>query len=516
MRRKQDISLPVIFQAAAFLALLGCACLLIVRTLHWPLVGDASLMHYAVFLMQRGMAPYRDIVDINMPGSYFVAWLEMHIFGTGALALRIFDFSLIVAAAIAMIAIARPYGWFGGFFAASLLLILHIRDGVDQSGQRDLTAAVLLLMACAFLFHALRGGRVWTVALSGLCVGVAATIKPTIIPFELVLLAVLFAKGKPDYKPVAAQIACGTVGFLLPIAAVFLFLLQERALHAFWNTLTGLVPYHAGIGRLPARYFVGHSIPSMLLPLAGLCVIAACARKNWRNWEMTTLWLGFAVGVISLFVQGKGYPYHRYPAEVFLLLLAGINFTASLKKPGIARTIGIVGLGLGAFALAPISTAKAMHYEGENQEFITSLQRDLTELGGARLSGEVQCMDTTAGCINTLYDMRLVQDTGFLYDCYLFAPQLSPVQTQLRLRFWAAIQRKPPEIFVVSDQLCVSGASNYAKLDRWPRLRDYLESNYDLYVQRSPTRAVRWWSHAGRPFGYRMYVRNQEKIGARN
>jgi hypothetical protein len=515
MRRWQDISLPVAFQAAAFLALLGCACLLIVRTLHWPLVGDASLMHYVVFLMQHGMAPYRDIVDINMPGSYFTAWLGMQVFGTGALGLRVFDFCVIAAAGVAMIAIARPYGWFGGFFAASLLLILHIRDGVDQSGQRDLTAAVLLTIACALFFHAMRGGRAWAMALCGLCLGFASTIKPTVAPFAIVVLAMAVLECKQDRRPAAAQIGFGLLGFLLPWVAVFFFLLRERAVHAFWSMLTGLIPYHASIGRLPARYFVAHSIPSTLLPLAGLCVTAAWASKNWRNRELTTLWLGFAVGIISLFAQGKGYPYHRYPAEAFLLLLAGINFCAALKNPGILRVVGIVGLGLGAFALAPISTAKAMHYEGGSREFITSLQADLTRLGGKKLSGEVQCMDTTAGCINTLYDMRLVQDTGFLYDCYLFVPQPSPVQQKLRQRFWAAIETKPPEIFIVSDQLCVSGPSNYAKLDQWPQFREYLNSNYDLYMQRSPKRPVRWWSHAGRPFGYRIYVRKDANIGTR-
>lgn len=516
MRRKWDISPLGVFQGTAFLALLSCACLLIVRTSHWPLVGDASLMHYVVFLMHRGMAPYRDIVDINMPGSYFVAWLAMHVFGTGAVALRIFDFCLIAAAGAAMIAIARPYGWFGGFFAASLLLILHIRDGVDQSGQRDLTAAVLLLIACAFFFHAMRGGRAWTMVLCGLCLGVAATIKPTVALFAIVVLVMLVVECKRDRRPAAAQIGYGLLGFLLPWVAMFFFLLRERAVHAFWSTLTGLVPYHASIERLPARYFVGHSISSTLLPLAGLCVIAGWASKNWRNRELTMLWLGFAVGIFSLAAQGKGYPYHRYPAEAFLLLLAGINFCAALKNPGILRVVGIVGLGLGAFALAPISTAKAMHYEAGSPEFIEVLQTDLTRLGGKKLSGEVQCMDTTAGCINTLYDMRLVQDTGFLYDCYLFIPQPSPVQQKLRQRFWAAIESKPPEVFVVTDQLCVSRPSNYAKLDQWPQFRGYLDSDYYLYAQRRPNRPVRWWSHAGRPFGYRIYLRKDAKIGARN
>ena len=61
----------------------------LVSSLHWPLVGDASLMHYVVFLERQGLVPYRDIIDINMPGTYFVEAASMQCFGDGALGLRL-------------------------------------------------------------------------------------------------------------------------------------------------------------------------------------------------------------------------------------------------------------------------------------------------------------------------------------------------------------------------------------------------------------------------------------------
>ena len=39
---------------------------------HWPLVGDAALIHYIGFLIERGWAPYRDLGDMNMPGSFLI------------------------------------------------------------------------------------------------------------------------------------------------------------------------------------------------------------------------------------------------------------------------------------------------------------------------------------------------------------------------------------------------------------------------------------------------------------
>ena len=510
------------FKSILSYVLLTCVAFFVVGTIHWPLVGDASLMHYVVFLMQHGRSPYRDIVDMNMPGSYLVEWAQMHAFGSGALGLRLFDLSLMGVAAGAMVAIAWPQDWFAGVYAAALLLLIHGRDGVDQMAERDLTMTVLLLVGYAFLFHALRKQtenprglpvRIsgWAMALSGACFGMAATLKPTVAPLEFVLLALLAWQSKknrqPRSTPVATLIVSSLAGFAVPCAIALFFLAREHALHAFWRILTGLVPYHASIGRLPIRYFLRYSLQPGFVWLALLCLGIAVARKDWRSNESVALWIGFAFGMASLVAQGKGYPYHRYPSEAFLLLLAGLNFTAALQRPGLLRVAGMLGLCFGVLLLAPVSTAKTLHYDWQNQEFITLLQGDLNALGGAKLSGRVQCLDTTAGCINTLYQMRLVQDTGFLYDCYFFAPQPSPVQTALREQFWRDIQNKPPEVFVVTNQMCVSPASNYRKLDAWPQLQHYLDANYSLYAQRTALRPVAWWSHSRPPFGYRIYTR---------
>ncbi|HEX4715089.1 MAG TPA: hypothetical protein VH164_09205 [Ktedonobacteraceae bacterium] len=40
------------------------------RSYRWPLLGDAQIFHYNYFLMQHGFYLYRDIPDLNMPGTY--------------------------------------------------------------------------------------------------------------------------------------------------------------------------------------------------------------------------------------------------------------------------------------------------------------------------------------------------------------------------------------------------------------------------------------------------------------
>ncbi len=498
-------------RAVLCILLLVSVGIFVALTWHWPFVGDAVLMHYAVFLMRHGFVPYRDIVDINMPGTYFVSWAISHIYGSSALGFRIFDFSLCAIAAVAMIAIARPYDGLAGAYAAVLLMLLHGRDGVAQSGQRDLIMAVLLLAACAFLFHALRKNAPWTMIFFGLCTGAASTIKPTVLPFAPVLILLACVTLKRQRLPFTAYLLNGVIGFLLPIAAVLAFLLREHSLRAFGGSCEGLIHYHASLNHRPIGYLLNHSFSPLALLLV-LWLLLLATERRWPGWERAALLVAILFGLISYIAQGKGYPYHRYPLIAFLLLLMEIDFCSASRRPGALRALGIAGLTLGILLIVPVSLWKISHYQWQNQEYTTMLEADLRALGGQKLSGRVQCMDTFAGCIATLDQMKLVQATGFLYDCYFYAPErntptANAVVEDMRERFWKALREHPPEVFVVSNQLCLNGPTGYMKLNLWPQFHTWLEAKYEIYTEKTPPHPLRWTSDPEPPFGYRVYVR---------
>jgi len=135
-------------------------------------------MHYVVFLAERGLTPYREIADINLPGTYAAGWLAMHLFGDGPLAWRLYDLVLGLTAAIAMAVIAWPYDRLAGIFAGALFVLIHGRDGMAELGQRDLLMTVLLLWAVALTLCALRRRRLFFIPLAGALAGFAFTIKP--------------------------------------------------------------------------------------------------------------------------------------------------------------------------------------------------------------------------------------------------------------------------------------------------------------------------------------------------
>src|ERR1017187_6231410 len=204
-----------LFRVALAASLTLSALLFFLWSWRWPLVGDASLIHYIGFLIQHGWAPYRDLGDMNMPGSFLIEIAAMHLFGTGDLAWRLFDFTLLAIASASLFVITPSrasglggpsfavssqrvgseaprqsgHNWLPGLFSASLFILIHGRDGLAEGGQRDLTMAVLLLTATAFLFVVVRTGSPWSAAIFGLLSGIALTIKPTALPLSLAQLA---------------------------------------------------------------------------------------------------------------------------------------------------------------------------------------------------------------------------------------------------------------------------------------------------------------------------------------
>lgn len=504
----------------ALKALMACSLALCVAlyffwSRHWPLVGDASLIHYICFLMDRGMAPYRDLGDMNMPGAYIVEWTVMHTLGGGAAAWRVFDFGLMAIAVAAIFSITRPYDWFAGWFAGGLFILAHGRDGLGQGGQRDLTMAICLLVSIAFLFEGVRKNRAWSMAAFGLCAGMAATIKPTILPFGAVLLVLaMITLRRRGVRVRGHAIGASAAFFCGPLVAL-IFLWHKGAVRAFLEGLSGIVPYYASLGHRPLVFLLQHSI-SPLLPLVVIWVVLLAVQRPRLTWERAALFLGVGFGLASYVIQARGFPYYRYPLLVFLLPLVAIDFCEALRtfagKAGlVSRGLGIAGEVVGALIIATMSAGLISRYE-THADFVTSLEEHLEALGGQALSGHVQCVDSISGCGTTLYKMRLVQSTGVLSDFLLFGPETAPVVRATREEFRKGMVSAPPQVIVVSGWLHIDGPGDYEKLARWPEFAGFLSVNYELAKEWRPSRPDHWWSRRVWPDGYRVYVLKRSNV----
>ena len=132
---------------------------------------------------------------------------------------------------------------------------------------------------------------------------------------------------------------------------------------------------------------------------------------------------------------------------------------------------------------------------------IVLLEKQLDSLGGQSLNGDVQCVDMVQGCINTLYNMRLVQSTGFVSDFFLFRPKQLPIFETLRARFLADLEARPPKVLIVAPYAWSVSTPTYAELNDWPAFVDFVKDHYQQQAEAfGPNGVIDFYS-------YRLYVR---------
>lgn len=476
------------------------AAISIAKSLNWPFVHDAPLMHYIVFLMSNGFSPYRDIFDMNMPGTYVIHWLVFHTLGGSAIAWRSFDLLLSVIATFAALYITRPYDRYAGWIVGGILVIGHLSVGPIDLGQRDYIMAVLLLTAYAFLFAAIRRLRPSMLFFSAVLFTWATLIKPTSLLLTVLMLAlgvyIARKRGQQTRKyVVSAVLGCGcTIGFFAA------FLLKEHSLGAFFQIVFGLVPYHASMGNASWKGLLLnlHQANWALTVIVGLLLLRYC--RCWENWEQWALLVGGLFGGLSYVIQRKGWHYHTYPEAFFLCIWIITLCLLALRTRSRVRYLALTLLLFNAFVIGPYFLVKEF-LSGYSMTNLNSMRADLRTLGGQALNRNVQCFDWGRGCINALFQERIVQTTGAIYDFYLFPVRPDPVPAVYQQKFYKVVSMHPPKVLIVTDDSWPPGLG-YSRIGNWPVFSEFLQKNYRL------DRAPNLRANSVQGIGYRVYLRN--------
>jgi hypothetical protein len=510
----QDPALARVRAVAILILALGFAAY-VGLTWHWPLTGDTQVMHYVTFLTDHGFAPYREIGDMNMPGAYLADRWALSLFGHSDFGWRLYDFALSILLGVGMVWIARSYDWLAGLTAAVLFALTHGADGPPDAGQRDQVIAVLLVLACAALFESVRSRRVGWMCAFGFLSALAASIKPTFLPFAPLLFACAALELMRHRVALKAYAAAAIAGFAAASLIVLAYLFQHHAAQPFYLLLTQTLPHYQALGALSWGTILAHNLPLSVALFATFGLIAACfVRPTLPAWEMTALLLAAAIGELSYLFQHKGFQQHRYMLLAFLLLWASIHLWAALSRTGTTRIAAIAALLACAVYILPVDLSRVRSYPVRDA-YTESLESDLTQLGVPRLQNNVQCFDIIDGCLTALFHLDIVQSTGATGDLLLFQPIPAPQVDHAREVYsrWAALH--PPDVYVVSNLYFGQPQRSFDRLLTWPDFAAALNAKYTLAKQREfgaqPTSNP--GTNPNVP-AYRIYIRKDSPLAA--
>src|SRR5437879_11370849 len=239
-------------------------------------------MHYVAWRIADGAVPYRDLFDVNQPGTYLLHLAVLRTLGGGDLAWRVFDLGWLAATAGVIAVFALPWGRVAAAAGALVFVTYHLAGGAWQAGQRDFLLCLFLLLGALGVARWLEHGGVVRLLVSGAALGAGITVKPH---------AALFAGALAAVVAVAAARACGlatasgvTAVFVAATAAAPLAVLGWLAavggLAAWYQIVSGyLVPLYSRLGRASSwSVYRWHA----WIPL-GLGVLASLASVTRRR-----------------------------------------------------------------------------------------------------------------------------------------------------------------------------------------------------------------------------------------
>ena len=177
------------------------------RSLGWPLIHDAPIMHYVAWLIAGGAVPYRDVFDMNLPGVYLIHWAVLAVGGPGDRAWRLFDLGWLAATCVLLFVYCRPAGdrW-AAASAGALFALHHVSGGAWRAGQRDFLLCLLLLVGALGVARSLEHGgalasRLW----AGLALGAGMMVKPQSGAFWMACALVAAWRPPPPSVPAAPR-----------------------------------------------------------------------------------------------------------------------------------------------------------------------------------------------------------------------------------------------------------------------------------------------------------------------
>jgi hypothetical protein len=476
------------------------------RSLGWPLIHDAPLMHYIAWVIGQGGVPYRDVFDMNLPGAYLIHAAAMAVGGDGDLGWRLFDLGWLAATGALLWVYARPVGDGPAAAGAILFGLYHLSGGAWRAGQRDFLLCLFLIAGAWGIARSIeRDGAVGPLVAAGLALGAGITVKPHAGLYWLGGAAVAaWSARRARRSPVAAAGPLLAAGLAVP-ALAFGWLWMRGGLGAFVDVLTGyLIPLYSRVGRVSSwqildSYRYGKGLWALLGALALVALVRRAPSGAQARKVLAALGAGY--GVLHVLVQGKGWEYHFYPPALFVCALApfALRGVSPAASGGAGAWPAWAARGAALALLAWITVVLGVkgveaiepRWIADKAARVAAVTRDLARL--APDGAPVQVMDVTEGGIHALWKLGRRQPTRFIYDFHFFHDVSDPRIQALRGEFLHALAGAPPSHIVIFRDTW--NREGYQRLRDWPALERFLDRSYALAVDGD---------------GYRIYARRTD------
>ncbi|HEY5975459.1 MAG TPA: glycosyltransferase family 39 protein [Geobacteraceae bacterium] len=344
--------------ALALAGILVLSFVLRMAFLHEPFERDEGWYAYIGQEILRGAIPYRDMIEMKPPGSFYLYALGISLFGATKEAVRVFTASYSVLTVLAVFGTARlVHGVRAGLFAALLCAVYLSAPTIQASSSNTEVFMVLPVMASIYFFlKSAESGRRLFLAASGFAAGCAMLIKTVALPYAVLLfIFCLFirrpAKSSRDYLLDILSL----VGPPLALAGM------TFAYFAYHGALADLIYWTVTFARKYRDIMISGPqllwVIKLLAPELALMTLVAIPTALWlavaRRGLASLLLVGLILAALAaVLLPGKNFPHYFIQLIPPLAVMAGIGLAEVSRRKGLLLYLTVpVVAGLFAYSV---------------------------------------------------------------------------------------------------------------------------------------------------------------------
>ena len=462
--------------------------ILMVMSLDWPLIWDVPIFHYIGWLMSIGKVPYKDIFDMNFPGTFLLHLFVIKVFGSGDLGWRLFDLLWLNMINVCVFYYLKPFGRLSAFVAAVTFSVFYLSSGPLHSGERDYFIILFMLMSIQCLASSFeKKCSLFKIALAGLILGGAIMIKPYVGAFYSMLLASIgiyaYRKG---YAWITHVFVFVISGLFIPLA-MCLWLGAQGGLRPFWDMMVNYLPIYSDLSRQPwQNILLSYDLLYIPLVFEGFIVLVISIlffikQKTW-NIRRGFLCLGVIYGLLHYLLQGRDWYYYLFPFLAFLIFLAASWLhDKDMQRHPVVHTIMLLmllhlSIGYG------IAGIKNIIYPLDFRNFTGYfLANDLKNK--IKPGDEIQIISHWGPSPHAMLLLQQPMVTRFVLTFHLFHNIQHPYIQKLRAEFLKTLQARRPKIIAVYKTGWNENSSESIK--KFPALADWLGKNYKMTIDKN-------------------------------
>lgn len=476
----------------------------------FPIIHDIPIFHYIAQRILLGDVPYRDILDINFPGVYFLHMFVLTIFGKSDIAWASFTFLWLGMTVIA----AGWYCWrisrLSALLVSAQMISLTLLLGSISFGQRDFFMMLFLLLSLNLFANELDGGdrqiqvtSIKNLLGTGFFLGAASMIKPT----PMVLLAIFFVmllvprknQVEPDVRDGAGvssqhkkrwyKIFWLFAGAVTVPALIFVWLAIRGGLNSFIDLMVQYnMAVYSGLYRLGfsdlIRNMLFRSLPFLIsFPILLIGIMMVRDKKHsMRIWLAV---LAVAFGAFHYLYQGKGWAYHNIPFLMFCLLFQALIVGKLLRGNLFVQVLALTSVLLMNLMIGNLvmNSTYSENLLQQSKPAVPLLVDDLRMLGLVQ-QDQVQVMDAVEGGMQVLYLLEHQQSTRYIYDSLFIRNTNHPFVKDLQSSFIDDLQKKKPRFIVIFIKGPFPEETGIQRYQNFPQFLNLLSETYQPTLRR--------------------------------